>query len=56
MLKEETAHLRKKQGKQKLMLEAVLQQLNSLANNYEQLAIHKNSQNEGSGGERSPNV
>ena len=56
MLKEETAHLRKEQDKQKLMLEAVLQQLNSLANSYEQLAIHKNSQNGGNGGEGSSNT
>ena len=54
MLKEETAHPRKEQDKQKLMLEAVLQQLNSLANSYEQLAIHKNSQNGGNGGEGHP--
>ena len=56
MLKEETAHPRKEQDKQKLMLEAMLQQLNSLANSYEQLAIHKNSQNGGNGGEGSSNT
>lgn len=34
----------------------MLQQLNSLANIYEQLAIHKNSQNGGNGGAKSSNT
>ncbi|KAJ0040440.1 hypothetical protein Pint_28753 [Pistacia integerrima] len=56
ILEEETVHLREEQNKQKLMLEAVLQQLSNMATSYDQLATHKNSQDGENGGEGSSNT
>lgn len=49
MIKAETVHLWEEQNKQKYMLEAMLQQLNSLVASYDHLALQATNQNLGEG-------